>query len=282
MYSKMALLGLGVKGIEILDELIEDGLIVQTVAIDDSYKSTENSKANTKSILHKDDINEKLEEIIGPLDCFNFDRQVILICDWGPHLTSVLDDLNEYAKIITTIIVVSQNQEHSAEIAAMGEAKLDYSYFFEFSMNSVRDEIETKSEFETWKKMKSYLRRVSELIVHSAGFNLERIDGSGFTGINAPEVMNEGPEFLIGSGISDVEAFQDALKNYNSTLPKGCIVLSITGGKSVVDQSEEVARELMLSKFGDVDENQIFVSERRDMGNTHQVRIALLISQTVV
>lgn len=282
MDSDIVLVGLGAKGIEILDELIKDGLVVQTVAVDDSHERIESSKAEIKIILPEDDINEKLEEILGPDVYHSFDYKIIIVCDWGCRLTYTLDDLKAHTMLMTTIIGVTQNSEHSKEIKEMKETLSDFEYFFEFPMDSVRDELETKSELEAWRKMKSYIRRVSELIVHSAGFKLERIDGSGFTGVNAPEIMIEGPEFLIGSGISDGEAFRDALKNYNSTPPKGCIVLSITGGKSVVDQSEEEAKELTLSKFGNVDKNQIFVSERRDMGNPHQVRIALLISQTVV
>ncbi len=56
-------------------------------------------------------------------------------------------------------------------------------------MESVRDELETKSELEVWENMKLYIRRVTELMVHSAGFQLERIDGSGFTGMNVSDFM---------------------------------------------------------------------------------------------
>ncbi len=93
------------------------------------------------------------------------------------------------------------------------------------------------------------------------------------------QILWKWPDFLIGSGISDEEAFLDAIKNYDSTTQKEYVVISITGGgRNVVDQSEEKARDLTLDLFKDVDRDNIFVSERRDMGDPNQVRIALLIS----
>ncbi len=135
MLDDLVLIGLGAKGIEILEELIKDGLKVNTVAIDDSYESIESSTANSKIILRENAI---LKEMQNPHDSSNFGMKVIILCDLGSHLTYVLENLAKHSKIITTIIAIiplPESKEHYTKISDMEESLLDFATFLSFQWN---------------------------------------------------------------------------------------------------------------------------------------------------
>jgi hypothetical protein len=267
MYNQIVIVGMGTQGVEIINDLIEEGIDAKTFAVHDNAKFLEKSQTNTKILLSVNEQN--IEDRFIELTCQDKSLDlVVLIGNLGSTLAHKMKNFMETvypdAKVLG-IIPKDQNQSLQEFQALFTDVCRS---FFKFPINSIIEELGDVSDLEIQKRTNFYIKSMVEMLI-----NIKRY---GFVGEDSCEVDHVlicfdndmvDFDFLIGEG--DVfSAFQQAIGNNNLT-NKELVVFSVTGGDDTVDEAIEVARE----KFGD----NLMLTEKRIKSTASHVRISLLV-----
>jgi hypothetical protein len=167
MYNQIALVGMGTQGVEIVNELIEEGIDIQTFAIHDHAKGLEKSQADVQVLLSVDEqnIEDRFIELTSQIKIM---KLVILVGNLGSSLAHHMKTFVEtvYGSKVLGIIPKDKDQrlqDFQLLLTAV------CSSFFKFHVNSIIEELGDSSELEIKKLTNFYIKSMVEMLT-----NIER------------------------------------------------------------------------------------------------------------